>query len=132
MVRACTELGVKRVAYVNPYVSTAQGTLFEEYMAECGVSAVFHASLGVRNHLDLKEQPSLKELRRLIVEKELGDAEALCLLITGVFYADSVQALELELKRPVFAAGPVTLWAALRAGGYRRPIEGFGTLLAEH
>jgi maleate isomerase len=132
MARACKELGIKKIAYVTPYVSDTVGTLFEEYMQTCGVRAVFHSSLGLRGHKDMKEQPSTKELRRAVMEKDMGDAEALCLLITGIFYADSVQALELELKRPVFAAGPATLWAALRIGGYRRPIYGFGTLLADH
>jgi maleate cis-trans isomerase len=132
MARACQELGVKKVAYVSPFVSEAFGVLFEEYMRACGVKATFHASLGLSGHKDMKEQPSLKELHKAITERGLDDAEAVCLLITGIFYADSVQALELELKRPVIAAGPVTLWAALRVGGYKRPIYGFGTLLAQH
>jgi maleate cis-trans isomerase len=132
MARACQELGVKRVAWVGPYESRTQGVLFEEYMRTCGVSAVFHASLGLRGHKDLQEQPSLKDLHHAITGKGLGDAEALCLLNTSIFYADSVDALERELGRPVFAAGPVTLWAALRIGGYKRPIYGFGTLLAQH
>jgi maleate cis-trans isomerase len=132
MVRACHELGIKRVAYLNPNVGSAQGEYFEEYMRACSVDPVFHGSLGIRGHQDQREQPSLGELRRAVMQKDLGAAEAVCLLMTGIFYADSVQALELDLKRPVFAAGPVTLWAALRLGGYSAPIYGFGSLLAEH
>ena len=64
--------------------------------------------------------------------KDLANGQA----IDGVFVScgslrivDIVESLEADIGKPVFSSNTALAWHALRLGGYKEPISGFGRLL---
>jgi maleate isomerase len=126
VVRACEHLGVKRVALGTPYGEemTLRG---KAHLEAHGFDVVNHGRLqGVTNIYD--ETP--ERAAQLARSVDHPQAQAVFLSGVGMPTVEVLEALEGELRKPVFSSAAAMMWNALRVAGVRRAIRGYGSLLA--
>jgi len=73
-----------------------------------------------------------REWYRLAVANRHRDAEAYFLSCATIRAVPVIAALERDLGKPVVTSNQAVIWHALRMGGVRDTMAGFGTLLAQH
>jgi maleate cis-trans isomerase len=123
---ALRQLGARRIALGTPYPAgiSAQG---EAYWQAAGFDVVRHHRLeGVANIYAESEQRAYALAR----EADTPEAEAVLLSGTGLPTVGVLEALEHDLGKPVISSTQAMLWQALRLGGVREAVRGFGCLLA--
>jgi maleate cis-trans isomerase len=128
--RAVTEalrhLGARRIAIATPY-SEAIGVASQAYWQAAGFEIVARRQLeGVVNIYDETEERAAVLGR----QADTPGAEAVLISGTGLPTVGIVEGLERELGKPVVTSQCATLWCALRALGIKRPVRGYGRLLA--
>jgi maleate cis-trans isomerase len=117
-------LGATRVALGTPYSeeTTLKGkALLEEH----GLEVVSHGRLdNVTNIYD--ETPQRAHQLGRSVDSE--DAQVVFLSGLGMPTISILETLEQELGKPVISAASATMWQALRLGGVRNGVSGYGRL----
>lgn len=113
LLSALTELGIRRVAVISPYVREVTARLLG-YLAEFGVTATASDGQGM---LAEGRKLSYSDVLRAIAGVDIGGADALFVACNNVPTYDVVAPLERRLSIPVLTANQVTMWAALRAAG---------------
>ena len=124
---ALQHLGVKRVALGTPYQASVseQG---KAYWQAAGFDIVGYGRLGDAGSIYDETEARAYELAR---QADTADADAVLLSGTGLPTVGVLDRLERELRKPVVSSIQACLWQALRVGGRRQPIDGFGRLLRE-
>ncbi len=129
VVAALKASGITRLAVLTPYPE--EMTLKEvDFLEEAipGLKVVTHRSLGVARGRDLGDmEPNVayREARSI----DGPDVDAVFLSGTNWRTIDVIEALEMDLKKPVFTANQVTMWTTLRTlaiqpkAGYGRVFE---------
>ncbi|WP_431875614.1 maleate cis-trans isomerase family protein [Amycolatopsis sacchari] len=115
LIRACTRLGVRRLAVITPYVDDVTGRLLD-FLAEYGITTT--ASLGLGLLGDIWKM-SYSAVLGAVSGLDLTGADALFVSCTNVPTYDVVTPLEQRLGIPVLTANQVTMWAALEDAGER-------------
>ncbi|SFJ92141.1 maleate isomerase [Amycolatopsis sacchari] len=115
LIRACTRLGVQRLAVITPYVDDVTGRLLD-FLAEYGITTT--ASLGLGLLGDIWKM-SYSAVLGAVSGLDLTGADALFVSCTNVPTYDVVTPLEQRLGIPVLTANQVTMWAALEDAGER-------------
>ncbi len=124
---ALGHLGVRRLALATPYPDVI-GRAGQAYWTAAGFAVVAHRRLdGVANIYEETEARAYQLGR----EADAANADAVLISGTGLPTAGIIARLERDLHKPVITSQSATLWHALRLAGVRKPIEGFGRLLAE-
>lgn len=113
LIRACTRLGVRRLAVLTPYVDDVTGRLLG-FLAEHGISTVSSLGLGLLGDI---WKTSYSAVLRAVAGLDLSGADALFVSCTNVPTYDVVTPLEQRLGIPVLTANQVTMWAALEEAG---------------
>ena len=124
---ALQHLGVKRVALGTPYQESVseQG---KAYWGAAGFEIVGYRRLGDGGSIYDETEERAYELGRLA---DVADADAVLLSGTGLPTVGVLERLERDLRKPVVSSTQACLWQALRVGGARQPITGFGRLLRD-
>jgi len=124
---ALQHLGVKRVALGTPYQESVseEGKVFWE---AAGFEIVGYRRLGDTGSIYDETEASAYELARAA---DAPEADAVLLSGTGLPTVGIIDRLERELRKPVVSSTQACLWQALRLGGSRQPITGFGRLLRD-
>src|SRR5262245_5787027 len=124
---ALQHLGVKRVALGTPYQESVseEGKVFWE---AAGFEIVGYRRLGDTGSIYDETEASAYELARAA---DAPEAAAVLLRGNGLPTVGIIDRLELELRKPVVSSTQACLWQALRLGGSRQPITGFGRLLRD-
>lgn len=110
------------------------------YYADHGVEAVGHHRMDPgRKWRDLPPQDlyghgmgfeqEVEPLHAQIVKACPAKADGVLIGGTGFRCVAILEALELDLKRPVISANQASLWHCLRLSGVRAPVAGYGSLL---
>lgn len=115
LIKACTRLGVRRLAVITPYVDDVTGRLLD-FLAEHGISTTASMGLGMLGDI---WKMSYSALLGAVARLDLTGAEALFVSCTNVPTYDLVSPLERQLGIPVLTANQVTMWAALEEAGER-------------
>jgi maleate cis-trans isomerase len=115
MVQALTELRVRRVALVTPYID-ALNDLLVAFLHAHDVETVASTGLGLLGQI---WRVSDEELVNSVRGVDRPDADAVFISCTNLTTYDLIAPLERELGKPVITANQVTMWAALRALGLR-------------
>ncbi|WP_435157064.1 maleate cis-trans isomerase family protein [Amycolatopsis sacchari] len=115
LIRACTRLGIRRLAVITPYVDDVTGRLLD-FLAEYGITTT--ASLGLGLLGDIWKM-SYSAVLGAVSGLDLTGADALFVSCTNVPTYDVVTPLEQRLGIPVLTANQVTMWAALEDAGER-------------
>ena len=121
--------GIEKYALAVPYTKDVHDAIVPVYAGE-GFECVNSAYLGVSTNFEFAEL-SLETLRRLVLEADHPDAEAVVIVCTNLAAARVVAELEQQLGKPVHDSLVVSLWHPLRILGWQQPIPGWGRLLQE-
>lgn len=115
LVQALTQLQVRRVALVTPYID-ALNDLLVAFLDAHDVQTVASTGLGLLGQIWRVSDEELLESVRAV---DCPEAEAVFISCTNLTTYDLIAPLERELGKPVITANQVTMWAALRALGLR-------------
>jgi maleate isomerase len=127
MVAALHHLGVTRIALATPYPQDVTECERRFFLAT-GFDVVSCACLG-RSGAGVRPT-TFDEIIALVRGVDRADAEAIFVSCTDLRALEVVDQLEHELGKPVLTSNQVTLWSILEALGHRRPVNGFGRILA--
>jgi maleate isomerase len=127
MVAALRRLDVTRMALATPYpddVTEAERSFF----VANGFDVVACACLG-RSGAGVRPT-TFDEIIALVRGVDRRGAQAIFVSCTDLRALEVVDLLERELGKPVLTSNQVTLWGILEALDQRKPLTGFGRLLA--
>jgi maleate isomerase len=123
-------LEARRIVLVSPY-GKAVNEREVAYFAHQGITVLSETGL------DLKGGNAFAAVEpgrwyRLAVANRHQDADAYFLSCTTIRSTPVITALERDLAKPVVTSNQAMVWHALRLGGVRDQLAGFGTLFARH
>jgi maleate isomerase len=125
-VRALRAFGVRRIAFVGPYLAdvTERGRRFFE---ASGFKVLTALGMQLDHDKTIGRVP-LEEVYRLARRGDHPDAEAVFISCTGLKTIGVLAALEHDLGKPVVSANQASFWDCLRLSGIPDRIIGFGRL----
>ena len=130
MIEAFQALGVKRVSMAVLYledVAQAEKKFIEGHNIE--VQNLKWLSMPGALENAAISQETLYHLAKAVDDKE---SDAVLLSCVAMHTVAIIDALELDLKKPVISSNQVTMWKLLRLAGIKETFCGFGKLLSEH
>ena len=120
----------RRIAFLSPYFPVANAHV-RRFFEDSGFE--------VRRDLCLRRPSPVQiahttdeQCRAAIRELDSDDVDAIVQVGTNLSMTRMAAAAELFLGKPVIAINTATYWHALRHAGIADPVDGFGSLLAEH
>lgn len=127
-VRALRALGVRRLAFVGPYVSevTVRGVRFFE---ASGFAVVHAEGLGLAEDHAIGAV-DLGQVYALARRGDRPEADAVFISCTNLQTIGVLEALEQDLGKPVVSAVQASFWDCLRRAGVGEAVPGYGQLLA--
>jgi maleate isomerase len=127
---ALRHLGAQRVAIATPFDNEGNRHVRAAYEA-AGFTVVRIEGLACTGFDQIARTPP-DEIRRLFLEIDSSDSEALVQVGTGLPVLHLIDELEQNLSKPVVASNACVYWQALRESGIADEIQGFGRLLGDH
>ena len=129
-VRAFRTLGVRRIVGAS-YFPERLNDLFRQYLTDAGFEMLGMEGIDVP-FADVPKVPS-SEIRRQLKEMFARHPGGECLYMLGSAWKtlDIIEPMEADLGVPVVHALPARCWETQMRLGVRRPIPGYGRLLAE-
>ena len=124
---ALQHLGIKRVALGSPYQESVS-RLGKAYWQAAGFEIVSDGRLGDAGSIYDETEERAYELAR---QADTANADGVLLSGTGLPTVGVLERLERDLRKPVVSSTQACLWQALRVGGRRQAIAGFGRLLRD-
>ncbi|RWH95500.1 aspartate/glutamate racemase family protein [Mesorhizobium sp.] len=128
-IRALKQLKANKIALLTPYeVHTHK--LFLPFFHENGFEIAVDGTFDLHTDAEICElsRKSIFDAAKKLVEG--SSPEALFVSCTATPIVSHIGRLEEELGIPVVTSSQAMAWDALRLAEYRKPIEGFGQLLA--
>ena len=128
IVRACAELGLRRVSLGSPYTEDIDA-FDRRFFEEAGLEVLNSTGLGIRDGRELGD-PSAGEAYRLGRETWRDGSDGLVMTCLALRAHECVPELESSLGAPVVTSAQATLWAGLRLAGVMDDVPGLGELLS--
>ena len=121
-------LGIRSVSLLTPYLDSVNQAM-RAFLESHGVTVV---NIGGFCMDDDREMACIPPEAILDAAIEVYDprADALFISCTAIRAAEIIDRAEGALSRPVLSANQALGWQSLREAGYRKPVHGFGRLLA--
>ena len=130
ILKAADTLGVKRIVLICPSKQRSHQVELT-FLRHHGMEVVRDGCMDTQDPLRLATlQPG--DLYRFAMDHRAADADAYFISCTAVRSTEVIEALEKDLQRPVLTSNQATVWNALRSGGIKDTISGYGTLLSQH
>lgn len=120
--------GAKRIALLTPYIDEIN-QMMRRYIEARGVEVPV---MGSFNHEYDNEVARITPASIEAAALELGrhpKVDAVFVSCTSLRLAENVETIEAKLGKPVTSSNHAMAWHALRLGGYKEPVAGFGQLL---
>jgi len=124
---ALNGFGAHRLAVLTPYVDDVNAAI-AAYLEARGKSIAGFTSFHIEDNEQMAAVPS-EAIFQAALEADRAEADALFISCTAIRAADVVERIEQALGKPVVTANQALFWQALRAAGYRAPVDGYGRLL---
>lgn len=124
-------VGAKRVVLATPYPEELTQNR-KQLLEESGFVVLGVKGMGMRAMRDINRLPD-EASYRLAKEafQEHPEADGIYIACPGWPTVANIAKLEKEFKRPVITNVQAQVWACLKAAGVKKPIAGYGRLLAE-
>lgn len=131
VIEAMRALGMRRIALLSPYTDELNQHEID-FLERSGFHVSRTAGLGITSER-FSELAFLgpQDAVRLAREADGTDIDGLFLTCTDFACADAIEEIEKRAQKPVVTSNQASLWAALRAGGVRDTIMGYGRLLRQ-
>jgi maleate cis-trans isomerase len=128
LVHALRTLGARRIGFASPYVRGINDMAIA-FLREAGVETVARSEVteALGNYGQGELTP--EEVHALALKADHDRAEALVLSCTDMRSAETLEALEKAIGKPVICSNQAMVFAALQALKIAEPILGFGQLL---
>jgi maleate isomerase len=125
-VAALRAVGARRIAAISP-MSDAYSQSVADYYQAFGFEVPYHGGLQAGLPQDIIRL-GYAEARDAFRWLDHDDVDTFLHVGGALGIADSIEALEAELGRPVVSVNVATYWRALRTIGVTDPLAGFGRL----
>lgn len=122
--------GVRRLAIMTPYAEIGDLHV-RRFFEETGFDVVDIRGFRCPSPTAIA-QVSNARIRERVLELNKPDVECILQLGTNLPFARLAGEAEFWLDKPVLAINTVIYWHALRHSGITDPVDGFGSLLANH
>lgn len=127
VLEALRHLDVKSVAVATPYIDEVNKKE-EEFLEGNGFKVVSMIGLGIEDNIEIGRQAP-EVAYRLGKAAFHHDADGLFISCTNFRTFEVLEALEVDLGKPVISSNSATLWAVLKEVGIKEPVVGLGELL---
>jgi maleate isomerase len=127
LVAALRAFAARRVVLLTPYIEGPHRREVE-FLRWHGFDVVADAALGIDTNAEMAALPP-GQLFEFALRNRHPEADAYLLSCTALRSAEVIEALEVELGRPVVTSNQAMAWHALRLGGVEDRVGGFGALL---
>jgi maleate isomerase len=124
---ALRALGARRVCLVAPYVDAINRTM-RDYILGLGFQVPVMGSWNLSNDADVARITSESTCKTVAELASGDDVDAVFVSCTSIRLAESVDALEKVINKPVISSNIATAWHCLRLAGYDEEVAGFGEL----
>ena len=128
LVHALYTLGVYRIGFASPYVSTINEMAIE-FFSKTGIETVSKSE--VKDELDNYGQGELdpSAVFDLGLAADHSDAEALVLSCTDMRSVEIIERLEQAIGKPVISSNQAMMFQALQLTGIEDTVPGYGNIL---
>jgi len=124
---ALRALGAKRVCLIAPYVDEINRSM-RDYILGLGFQVPIMGSWNLPNDADVSRITSETTCKAAVELASGDDVDAVFVSCTSIRLAESVDALERIINKPVISSNSATAWHCLRLAGYQEEVAGFGQL----
>lgn len=124
---ALRALGAQRVCLIAPYVDAINRSM-RDYIISLGFQVPVMGSWNLSNDADVARITSETTCKTVVELASGDDVDAVFVSCTSIRLAESVDALERIIKKPVLSSNIATAWHCLRLAGYDEEVAGFGEL----
>ena len=120
-------LDAKRVCLIAPYVDAINRSM-RDYIIGLGFQVPVMGSWNLSNDADVARITSETTCKAAAELASGDDVDAVFVSCTSMRLAESVDALERVINKPVISSNTATAWHCLRLAGYDGEVAGFGEL----
>lgn len=127
-VKACKQLGLKRIAVLTPYLDEVNEPI-RRFIERNGIAVGAFGSF----HLSTEPQIAAVPVDAIVAAGKALDGpgiDGIFVSCTGMVGHRALDALEAATGKPCLSSNQVQLWDALNLIGWTAPIRGFGSMLA--
>jgi maleate isomerase len=129
LVQAINHMGVARIALASAYDEKVNA-IAASFLQASGIKVVAMKGLALVDNL-VVGRLGADTAYDLALQVDHKDADAIVLSCTNWPSMDAIERIERATGKPVISTTQASIWAALRAIGYKQSISGYGTLLRE-
>jgi maleate isomerase len=120
-------VGARRICLIAPYVDEINRTM-REYILGLGFEVPVMGSWNLSNDADVARITSETTCKAAEELASGDDVDAVFVSCTSMRLAESIDALERVIGKPVISSNSATAWHCLRLAGYEDEVQGFGEL----
>ncbi len=120
-------LGAKRICLIAPYVDAINRSM-RDYIIGLGFEVPVMGSWNISDDAKVARITSETTCKAAVEIASGDDVDAVFVSCTSMRLAESVEALEQKIKKPVLSSNIATAWHCLRLAGYDEEVQGFGEL----
>jgi maleate isomerase len=120
-------LGAKRICLIAPYVDEINRSM-RDYIIGLGFQVPIMGSWNLSDDAKVARITSETTCKAVVDLASGDDVDAVFVSCTSMRLAESVDALERVVKKPVLSSNIATAWHCLRLAGYDQEVAGFGEL----
>ena len=126
---ALNTIKVNKISVLTPYEANVNAAI-AMYLEDAGVKISAFSSFHIADNEVMAALPP-DAIFNAAIEADRSDSEALFISCTAIRALEVAESIEREIKKPVITANQAMIWQALRISGYKKPLQGFGTILTQ-
>ena len=128
-IEALKELGLKKLCMISPYPEYQQ-KLAIDFLTKNGFELVSVDTLATPSIEHDWQPPAVVRDQAITACKGL-DCDGVYSCCSAVRTIEIIEEVERELGKPMISGNQATMWLMLKKAGFKKPVDGFGTLLRQ-
>lgn len=129
LIAACANLGVKRIAFLSPYVETVSARL-RGVLGDAGVSSPVFGSFNEASEAKVAQIDGASIINAATALAAGQNVDAIFLSCTNLRTLDVITDIEAKTGLPVLSSNQVLIWHLLRLAGQTVKLPQFGRLFS--